>query len=186
MTDSLSEEKRQWNMSRIRSCDTKPEYVLRSLLHRAGYRFRLKTRDLPGRPDVILARRRSVIFVHGCFWHRHPGCSRATVPGTHQERWLQKFEKNQRRDAEVKTILESMGWQVIIVWECELMRSPELVLEKLIPLLGPLRKKTYHIPSRKELLQVAEERFKLKFAKNSSSHGDDPIANNILANSPKL
>lgn len=182
MTDSLSREKRRWNMSRIRSCDTKPEYILRSLLHRAGYRFRLQNKDLPGHPDVVLARRRSVIFVHGCFWHRHPGCSRATVPGTDREKWLHKFEQNQQRDKNVKAKLEEMGWQVIIVWECELMRSPEMVLEKMIPLLGPIVGKAYRMPSRKELLKVAEDRLKLKFKNNSPSAGDDE--NVIASNSP--
>src|SRR5690625_2783825 len=91
--DQLSKEHRSWNMSRIKSKDTKPEKIVRSLLHRAGYRFRLHVKRLPGKPDLVLPRYRTAIFVNGCFWHRHPGCKQATTPTANQTFWLEKFER---------------------------------------------------------------------------------------------
>lgn len=118
--DNVSEKQRSWNMSRVRSKDTKPERTVRSLLHRMGYRFRLHGRELPGRPDIILPKYRTVIFVHGCFWHRHEGCSRSSVPGTRTEFWQQKFNENVERDRRTMRELEATGWRVLIVWQCEL------------------------------------------------------------------
>ena len=106
-------------MSRIRSGDTKPEIVVRSLLHRMGYRFRLHRRDLPGKPDIVLPKHRTVIFVHGCFWHRHRGCKRCTTPSTNQDYWLEKLKGNAERDRKNKRLLKKLGWKVAIVWECE-------------------------------------------------------------------
>ncbi|GGF35579.1 very short patch repair endonuclease [Youhaiella tibetensis] len=128
--DSLSPEHRSWNMSRIRGGDTKPELRLRSLLHRAGYRFRLHAKDLPGKPDIVLPRFRTAIFVNGCFWHRHPGCRFATTPSTRPEFWQTKFNGNVERDARNQATLEAAGWQVMVVWECELKSGPEAVLER--------------------------------------------------------
>lgn len=118
--DHLTPERRSWNMGRIRSRDTLPEKAVRSLLHRLGYRFRLHRRDLPGIPDIVLPRYRSVVMVHGCFWHRHPNCKYAYMPKTRLDFWQAKFDANVRRDAEVHSLLEDLGWRVLIVWECEL------------------------------------------------------------------
>lgn len=107
-------------MRRIRSADTKPEIAVRSLLHRLGYRFRLHRKDLPGKPDIVLPRYRTVVLVHGCFWHRHPGCRLTTNPGTRTEFWNSKFKANVRRDSLVREQLENMGWKVLVVWQCEL------------------------------------------------------------------
>lgn len=120
MTNRISKEQRSWNMSRIRNRDTRPELKLRSMLHRVGFRFRLHNRNLPGKPDIILKKYRTVIFVHGCYWHRHEGCANATTPGTRTEFWQAKFDSNVRRDRQVRVKLEAMGWRVIVVWECEL------------------------------------------------------------------
>ena len=117
---------RSENMARIRSRDTKPEIVVRQRLHREGYRFRLHRRDLPGSPDIVIPRIRLAILVHGCFWHQHPGCTRATVPGTRRSFWTDKFARNAARDAEVQTALEGLGWRVAIIWECETQR-PEVL-----------------------------------------------------------
>jgi len=127
MTDNLTRERRSWNMSRIKGRNTGPEMRLRSLLHRAGFRFRLHAKELPGRPDIILPKYSAVIFVHGCFWHRHAGCRNASMPSTRTEFWQAKFESNIGRDERSRTALQAAGWTVFTVWECEL-RSDALGL----------------------------------------------------------
>lgn len=120
MTDSLTKEHRSWNMSRIRSTNSKPEIVVRSLLHRMGYRFRLHRKDLPGKPDIVLPKYRTVIFVHGCFWHRHEGCRKAYQPKSRRNFWEEKFRQNKARDKKNLNFLEEKDWNVLVVWECEL------------------------------------------------------------------
>jgi DNA mismatch endonuclease (patch repair protein) len=117
---------RRRNMAAIRGSDTTPELRVRKLLHRLGYRFRLHRRDLPGSPDVVLPRYRTVVFVHGCFWHRHPGCRYTTMPRTRMDFWARKFEQNVERDRRQQQQLTAMGWCVMIVWECELRDIPVL------------------------------------------------------------
>ena len=119
MVDHLTKEKRSWNMSRIRSKNTKPEMVVRSLLHRMGYRFRLHRKDLVGKPDIVLPKYKTVIFVHGCFWHRHKGCKRCTTPSSNQGYWSKKFKRNIAQDKKNKKLLNEIKWKVIVVWECE-------------------------------------------------------------------
>jgi len=131
MADTLTKERRSWNMSRIRGRDTEPELQLRSLLHRAGFRFRVHVKNLPGRPDVILPRYRVAIFVHGCFWHRHSGCKNATTPSTRREFWQGKFDGNVSRDARDRDALETAGWTVLTIWECELKANPDSVVQRL-------------------------------------------------------
>lgn len=122
-------------MSRVRSSDTTPELRVRSALHRLGYRFRLHRRDLPGTPDVVLPKYRTVIFVHGCYWHRHPGCRRASTPRTNSKKWEQKFERNVTRDQSNAEALERLGWRVLVVWECE-TKGQESLEAKLQALLS--------------------------------------------------
>ena len=131
MVDTVTSERRSWNMSRIRCRDTGPEVVLRSLLHRAGLRFRLHAKKLPGRPDIVLPKYKTAIFVHGCFWHRHAGCRNATTPSTRAEFWQEKFDGNVRRDARNRADLKAAGWTVMTVWECELKANAEDVARKL-------------------------------------------------------
>lgn len=119
MADRLSPARRSWNMSRIRGADTAPERLVRSVLHGLGLRFRLHRADLPGRPDIVLPRWKTVVFVHGCFWHRHPGCRFAYTPKSRRDFWLKKFEDNVSRDVRNAAALEEAGWKTIIVWECE-------------------------------------------------------------------
>ncbi len=116
--DVVSKEKRSWNMSRIRSKDTAPELAVRSLLHRNGFRFRLHVKDLPGKPDIVLPKYKTVIEVRGCFWHRHPGCKIATTPSTNTEFWQKKFALNVARDKENEEKLKQLGWNVIVIWSC--------------------------------------------------------------------
>ena len=131
VTDTLSKAERSRNMAQIRGKDTGPERLVRSLLHRAGYRFRLHVKDLPGKPDIVLPRYGTVIFVHGCFWHRHPGCKGATTPKTHRKFWADKFARNVANDRRHVRRLRRLGWRVIIVWECQLERHPDKVLARL-------------------------------------------------------
>lgn len=124
MVDSVDSKTRSWIMSRVRGKNTTPERVLRSGLHRLGFRFRLHRRDLPGKPDVVLTRYRVAIFVHGCYWHRHEGCRYATTPSTRKEFWLSKFQANVERDRRNRQALLDAGWRVFVVWECALRRDP--------------------------------------------------------------
>ena len=135
-SNPLSPPQRSALMARIRSKDTHPELRVRRLLHRHGYRFRLHARDLPGRPDIVFRRRRKVVFVHGCFWHRHEGCSRAATPRTRVDYWTRKFEATRARDAAALSALEAMGWRVLVVWECE-MKDERVLLIRLQRFLGP-------------------------------------------------
>lgn len=125
MADTLTKPQRSALMAKIRSKDTKPELAVRSLLHRLGYRFRLHRRDLPGSPDIVLPKHRTVIFVHGCFWHRHAGCRHATTPATRARFWRLKFEGNMARDRRVKAALRRGGWRVVTIWECDVKRLVE-------------------------------------------------------------
>ncbi len=113
-------------MSRIRSRNTKPEVFVRSLLHRMGYRFRLHVSSLPGTPDLVLPRYKTVIFVHGCFWHRHSGCKYSYTPKSRIEFWKRKFEKNIEADKRAVEELKELGWSVFVIWECELADTETL------------------------------------------------------------
>ncbi|WP_444448534.1 very short patch repair endonuclease [Pseudomonas kurunegalensis] len=106
-------------MRAVRRAHTKPEVLVRKAMHALGLRFRLHAKSLPGSPDIVLAKHHAVVFVHGCFWHRHPGCKYATTPKTRQEFWIPKFEGNVARDARKEAQLQELGWRVLIVWECE-------------------------------------------------------------------
>jgi len=130
VVDHISSEHRSWNMGRIESRNTRPELEVRSMLHRMGYRFRLHAERLPGRPDIVLARHRVVVFVHGCFWHQHKGCKRANTPKSNTAYWKTKLAKNLKRDRSHARELRKLGWKVVVVWECEL-RDPEAVWERL-------------------------------------------------------
>lgn len=120
MTDFLSPAERSERMSRIRGKNTRPEMTLRSILHKLGLRYRLHREDLPGKPDLVFPCHRAVVFIHGCFWHRHEGCKVATIPKSNTSFWIDKFEKNVARDALAVKALEKLGWRVFIIWECEL------------------------------------------------------------------
>ena len=128
MADTLSPERRSWNMARITGRNTRPEVALRSLLHGAGFRFRLHDSNLPGKPDIVLKRHKTVVFVHGCFWHRHGGCKNATMPSTRTEFWSEKFQRTIERDERKAGGLRSLGWNVVTVWECDIAKRPEAVL----------------------------------------------------------
>ncbi len=126
MADRIPPEHRSWNMSRIRGRDTKPEVLVRSLLHRMGYRFRLHRTDLPGKPDIVLPKYRTIVLVHGCFWHRHRNCRFAYTPKSRMEFWNAKFARNVERDLDVRRQLRKLGWKVVVVWECQLTKVHRL------------------------------------------------------------
>ncbi len=118
--DKLDPERRSRNMARVQSKNTAPEMRVRRIAHRMGLRFRLHRTDLPGKPDLVFPRYRMVVFVHGCFWHRHTDCKRASLPATRQEFWQAKFESNIARDLKQQAALANSGWTVLVLWECEL------------------------------------------------------------------
>ena len=126
--------KRSANMARIGPRDTRPELAVRRALHRMGYRFRLHRKDLPGRPDIVLPRLRTIILVHGCFWHRHPNCRFAYTPKSRTDFWFEKFLRNVARDREVRAELEGLGWTVQVIWECE-TRNPDDLIRRLREIL---------------------------------------------------
>jgi DNA mismatch endonuclease (patch repair protein) len=130
MADVFTKEKRSWIMSRVKGRDTKPEILVRSIVHRMGFRFRLHQRELPGNPDIVLARHSKVIFVNGCFWHGHKRCIRSKRPTTNTRFWNKKLDGNIERDKRFRKQLRQMGWKVLVVWQCETMK-PEKLLKKL-------------------------------------------------------
>lgn len=119
MTDFLSPKERSERMARIKGSNTRPEIALRKVLHSLGLRYSLNGAGLPGKPDLVLPKYKAVVFVHGCFWHRHFNCSIATIPKSNTEFWVEKFEKNVARDDRVTKLLKAAGWRVFVVWECE-------------------------------------------------------------------
>lgn len=126
MTDTLSAQQRSQIMSRVRNRNTTPEVKVRSLLHQMGYRFRLHRKDLPGTPDIIFAKHRKVIFVHGCLWHGHSNCRRGKRPTTNVEFWNEKIDKNQSRDVSAQRALVEAGWSFLVIWQCEIGDTDEL------------------------------------------------------------
>ena len=124
-------EQRSRNMSAIKSKNTKPEIAVRKVLHSMGYRFRLHGKDLPGSPDIVLPKYKTVIFVHGCFWHRHENCKYATTPKTREEFWNNKFRSNVERDLEIQENIKNIKWRSVVIWECE-TKNIDNLKEKII------------------------------------------------------
>ena len=127
-------EQRSRNMSAIKSKNTKPEIKVRKVLHSMGYRFRLHSKDLPGSPDIVLPKYKTVIFVHGCFWHRHENCKYASIPKTRQEFWNKKFKENIKRDSEIQDKIKNLDWLSVVIWECE-TKNIENLRKKIIDVL---------------------------------------------------
>jgi DNA mismatch endonuclease, patch repair protein len=125
--DRLSKERRSKLMSRVRSTNTTPELKVRSLIHRLGYRFRLHDKKLPGKPDLAFPGRKKVIFVHGCFWHGHLGCTKGRLPKSNLATWRPKIARNRQRDEEQIKAIRALGWDALIVWQCELKDIEELI-----------------------------------------------------------
>jgi DNA mismatch endonuclease, patch repair protein len=134
VADTVSKEQRSLNMSLIRSKNTKPEVFVRSVLHHLGFRFRKNVKTLPGKPDIVLPKYKTAIFVHGCFWHQHNGCKRSTIPKSNIDYWKPKLIGNTQRDIQHKSELKKLGWNVFVIWECETKKADELI-EKLKTIL---------------------------------------------------
>lgn len=136
--DTLTPQERSERMGKVRSADTRPEMVVRRLVHGMGYRYRLHSKDLPGKPDLVLPGRRKVIFVHGCFWHRHgdPGCRLARWPKSRLDFWVPKLTANEERDAKVQARLGELGWDVMTIWECQ-VRDTEALKRRISEFLDP-------------------------------------------------
>lgn len=134
MADKITPARRSENMRRIKSKGMKPEMLVRRMVHRLGYRYRLHRRDLPGKPDLVFGPRRAVVFVHGCFWHQHD-CRAGRVPSSNREYWEPKLARNVERDKERRLELEALGWRVLEVWECEIKDKATLA-DRLVTFLG--------------------------------------------------
>lgn len=132
MADRLTPEKRSWNMGRIKGKDTSIEMKVRQYLFAQGFRFRKNDRRYPGTPDIVLPKYHTVIFVHGCFWHRHDGCKYAYTPKSRTDFWQAKFDKNVENDVRNKQLLEEAGWHVIIIWECQIKKEFEETMAEVI------------------------------------------------------
>lgn len=131
MIDIVDSKVRSRMMANIKSKNTKPELLVRKFLHAHGFRYKLHDRTLPGNPDIVLPKYKTVIFIHGCFWHRHSACVLAYNPKSNVEVWQRKFESNVKRDMAAQIQLSNAGWKILIIWECELRRDAEYHLEKL-------------------------------------------------------
>jgi len=124
--DNVTPTRRSEIMGRVRARDTKPEMIVRRAVHAMGYRYRLHAKDLPGKPDLVFRSRKKVLFVHGCFWHRHPGCALARLPKSRQDFWTPKLNANRQRDVKSERSLKDAGWGVLTIWECELDGTDKL------------------------------------------------------------
>lgn len=133
--DIWNKQKRSEVMSKIRSKNTKPELIIRSALFRQGYRFRIHRKDLPGCPDIVFPSRRVAIFIHGCFWHLHQACRDGTIPKTSTDHWKAKLERNVVRDKEHVQRLEEMNWRVMTIWECEIQKNLDEVINRVVSFL---------------------------------------------------
>src|ERR1700746_334957 len=135
MTDTLTIQQRSALMSRVRGVNTEPERLVRSYIHRQGFRFRLHARTLPSKPDIVLPKYKTVIFVHGCFWHGHRGCKRGKLPRSHVSFWRKKIAYNRLRDYKAQRALKRLGWNVLVVWECD-TKDDKKLQRRLFPLLN--------------------------------------------------
>ena len=132
MSDKITKEQRSWNMSRIKGKDTGIEVAVRKRLFSYGYRYRKNDKRLPGKPDIVFPKHKTVVFIHGCFWHMHSGCKIARIPKSNTEFWINKLNHNVNKDRQNKQLLEEMGWKVITVWECEIEKDLDSVTERII------------------------------------------------------
>lgn len=173
MTDILTKKQRSKLMSKVRSRDTKPEWILRCGLHRFGFRYRLKNSHLPGSPDLVFPKFHAVVFVHGCYWHRHPGCKDASTPKSNVDFWEKKFTENVERDRRIILQLENLGWRILVVWECELTKKAVETILRVAYWLSQGNVCYDGDVTQHELLSVAEKKIRYRI----SSYDDEPAFN---------
>jgi DNA mismatch endonuclease (patch repair protein) len=145
MADIWSKQKRSEVMSKIRSKNTKPEIMLRRALFELGYRYRIHNKTLPGKPDIVLSKYKTVIFIHGCFWHYHADCREGRIPNTNSLFWKEKLLKNITRDQKHQESLKLLGWNVLICWECEIEKNKDAIVEKIIAFLNNSTKEVFSL-----------------------------------------
>jgi DNA mismatch endonuclease, patch repair protein len=174
MADILSKTQRSKLMSTVRSRDTKPEWILRCGLHRIGFRYRLQNSHLPGSPDLIFPKYQSVVFVHGCYWHRHEGCKDATMPKTNVDFWKKKFSENLERDRRIVHELKTSDWRVLVVWECELNQKTIETIHRVANWLVQGKEFKDCDITKNGLLSVAEKkvRYRISSYDEESKHGE--------------
>jgi len=173
MTDILTRKQRSKLMSKVRSRDTKPEWILRCGLHRLGFRYRLRNSHLPGSPDIVFPKFHAAVFVHGCYWHRHPGCKDASTPKSNSDFWEKKFDENVARDRRTMGQLENLGWRILVVWECELTRKAVETIHRVACWLSQGDVCYDGSMKQHELLSVAEKKIRYRI----SSYGDESELN---------
>ncbi len=157
MTDTLTKKQRSITMSKVRSHDTKPEWILRCGLHGLGFRYRLKNNHLPGHPDLVFSKFHAVVFVHGCYWHRHAGCKDASTPKSNVDFWEKKFAENVERDFRAIQELEKLGWRILVVWECELTNHSVETVQRVARWLKNGDGCEDYVVNRSELLAVKRD-----------------------------
>lgn len=169
MTDILTPNKRSKLMSKVRCRDTKPEWILRCGLHRIGFRYRLKNNHLPGKPDLVFPKFNAAVFVHGCFWHRHPDCKDTSMPKSNVDFWEKKFNENIERDKRNIKQLEELGWRILVVWECELKTKTVETIHRVAHWINPSHLCHDVSIAENELLSVAEKKIRSRI----SSYDDE-------------
>ena len=173
MTDIVSKKQRSKLMSKVRSRDTKPEWILRCGVHRLGFRYRIKNNRLPGCPDLVFPKFHAAVFVHGCYWHRHPGCKDASTPKSNVDFWEKKFTENVERDRRSIRQLENLSWRTLVVWECELTRNTVETIYRVANWLSKGNTCNYCGMKQHELLSVAEKKIRYRI----SSYDNEPELN---------
>lgn len=151
-------------MSKVRSRDTKPEWILRCGLHRLGFRYRLNNSRLPGSPDLVLSKYHAAVFVHGCYWHRHPECKDASTPKSNSDFWKRKFDENVERDRRILREIENLGWRVLVVWECELTKKAVETIRRVAYWLSGGNRCYDDCIKQDELLSVAEKKIRYRIS----------------------
>ncbi|MFH1304601.1 MAG: DNA mismatch endonuclease Vsr [Planctomycetota bacterium] len=164
MTDTLTKKQRSKVMSKVRSRDTKPEWILRCGLHRLGFRYRLKNSHLPGSPDLTFPKFHAAVFVHGCYWHRHIGCKDASTPKSNVDFWERKFAENVERDRRIIREFGNLGWRILVVWECELTRKTVETIHRVAYWLSQGNVCYDYVMNQNELLSIAETKIRYRIS----------------------
>ncbi len=164
MTDNLTKKQRAKVMSKVRSRDTKPEWIIRCGLHRLGFRYRLKNSQMPGSPDLVFPKFHAAVFVHGCYWHRHPGCKDASTPKSNTDFWEIKFVENVERDSRNMRELGNLGWRILVVWECELINQTVETIHRVARWLKQSDVFCDYKINQKNLLSIAEKKIRYRIS----------------------